>query len=250
MMNQDMSGRVALVTGAARNIGRAIALHLAAAGAKVVLAARADEAGLREGVELIEADGGKADFILTDITDEASVARMIDHTISTFGRLDILVNNAALRIETPIQDMTYAEWRAVTSVILDGSFLCARAAIPHLAKSDAGTIVNIGGMTAHTGAPNRAHVVAAKAGLVGLTRALAYELAPEGITANIVVPGSINTLRGASARGTAVRHGRNGLIGRRGEPDEIAAMVCMLAGPASCYVTGQTIHVNGGSFMA
>ena len=247
--NQELAGRVALVTGAARNIGRAISVDLAEAGAAVAINVRSDMSGAKEGVRQIEAAGGKAIAIAADVSDEQSVSELIARVIAEFGRLDVLVNNASMRIETPIERMSYAEWRSVTSVILDGPFLCARAAIPHLAKSPAGAIINIGGRTGHTGAAHRAHVVSAKAGLVGLTKALAHELAPEGITVNLVSPGGINTVRGASAIGESPNAGRVPMVGRRGEPEDIAAMVRFLAGPNSRYMTGQTVHLSGGSHM-
>lgn len=248
-IDKSLAGKVALVTGASRNIGRAIAKRLSDAGASVVLAARSDANGLQEGVDQIVNAGGQAALVLADVSDEAAVRRMVDHTISSFGHLDILVNNAALRIEESIEDMSYESWRAVTSVILDGSFICSRAALPYLVASGAGAIINIGGLTGHAGAPNRAHVVAAKAGLIGLTKACAIELALRGVTVNLVVPGRIRTARGASAKGMSPVGGLPGMVGRRGEPEEIAAMVCMLAGPDARYITGQTVHVNGGSFM-
>lgn len=249
MATGDMDGRVTLVTGAARNIGRAIALRLAAAGSPVVLAARSDEAGLAEGVEAIRAAGGVASHVLADVTDPASVARMVETVVERHGRLDVLVNNASLRVETAFDEMTFEDWRAVLAVILDGSFLCIRAALPHLAASGTGAVINLGGMTAHTGAKRRAHVVSAKSAIVGLTRALAVELAPRGITVNVVAPGRIATVRGASAVGVSPSAGSPAMIGRRGRPEEIAAAVHLLAGPDGRYTTGQTYHVNGGSFM-
>ena len=170
--------------------------------------------------------------------------------LDAFGRIDILVNNAALRRETKFEDLTYAEWREVTAVLLDGPFLCAKAALPALKAAGGGSIVNIGGMSAHTGTTDRAHVVAAKSGVVGLTRALAFDLAPFAITANCVVPGLIDTQRGKSGHGSkSLSAARVPLTGRLGHPEEVASMVRMLAGPQSRYITGQTLHVNGGAFL-
>jgi 3-oxoacyl-[acyl-carrier protein] reductase len=167
-----------------------------------------------------------------------------------FGRLDILVNNAALRAETPFAEMPYEEWRQVLGSILDASFLCAQACLPHLARSGAGSIVNLGGLTAHRGAAGRAHVVAAKLGVVGLTRALALELAPQAITVNCVVPGTIDTVRGlpGAPERPAPRQGMPPL-GRRGTPEEVAGAVRFLCGPGARYITGETLHVNGGGYM-
>lgn len=251
----ELAGRVALVTGGARNIGRAIAISLADGGANVMVCAREDQAGLDETVAAIAAAGGTAVTVLADVTDEASVATMIAATLARFGRLDILVNNAAVRGEMPLADMTLAEWRRVVSVALEGPFLCARAALPALIASRAGTngggaIINIGGLTGYTGARNRAHVVSAKAGLDGLTKALAHELADNDITVNLVSPGLIDTVRGKHSVAKPDHHRRHeALLGRRGRPEEVAAMVRHLAGPLGRFVTGQTIHVNGGVYL-
>jgi 3-oxoacyl-[acyl-carrier protein] reductase len=235
----ELQGRVALVTGAARNIGRAIALELAAAGASVVVNARTS----RTDIDALAAEiGGLA--VLADVTDEAAVAGMVQAALERFGALDILVNNAALRAVEPLEEITLARWREVTGVIFDGAWVCARACLPHF-KSGTGAIVNIGGMSAHTGAAGRPHVVAAKAALVGLTRALAHDLAPRGITANCVVPGLIETVRSSPSA-----HSRESLMQRRGRPEEVAAAVRFLAGPGARYITGQALHVNGGGFLA
>jgi 3-oxoacyl-[acyl-carrier protein] reductase len=235
----ELKGRVALVTGAARNIGRAIALELAAAGASVVVNAKTS----RDEVDtLAEETGGLS--ILADVTDEAAVARMVQAALERFGRLDILVNNAALRAVEPLERIGFERWREITGVILDGAWLCARACLPHL-PDDTGAIINIGGMSAHTGAAGRPHVVAAKAGVVGLTRALAHDLAPRGITVNCVVPGLIDTVRSSPSA-----HTIESLMGRRGRPEEVAGAVRFLAGPGARYITGQTLHVNGGGFLA
>ena len=172
---------------------------------------------------------------------------MLAEVARRFGRLDILVNNAAIRAEAPFAELTFDAWRHCMAVTLDGAFHCTQAALPHLLRSDAAAVVNIGGLTGHTGAPQRAHVVAAKAGLAGLTRALAHELSPQGITVNLVAPGLIETTRPGGP--PAHRAGRTTLVGRQGRPDDVAGAVRWLAGPAGRYVTGQSIHVNGGLFM-
>jgi 3-oxoacyl-[acyl-carrier protein] reductase len=247
---QDMQGKVALITGGARNIGRAIALALADAGAHVALAARADRAGLEETAALARAKGVRAEVILADITDEASVRDMIGAVSKAFGRLDVLVNNAALRAETPIEEITTAEWRKVLAVNLDAAFFTVQAALSLLKASDAGAVINIGGLTGYTGAKNRPHVVAAKAGLDGLTKALAQDLAEAQITVNLVSPGLIATQRGGSSPVEPDHHKKHTtLLGRRGQPEEVAAMVRHLVGPNGRYITGQTIHVNGGVYL-
>jgi 3-oxoacyl-[acyl-carrier protein] reductase len=245
--DQELRGRVALVTGGARNIGRAIALDLANAGAAVIVNTRASREAAETVAREIEGRGGQALVALADVTDEAAVGTMIEAAVARFGRLDILVNNAAVRPERPFEHMELAEFRSVVGVILEGAFLCARLALPHLRGSDGAAIVNIGGMTGHSGAANRVHVVAGKAGLVGLTKALAHELSPAGITVNCVVPGLIATTRAAGVPGAHLRN--TPLVGRRGLPEDVAAMVRHLAGPAGRYITGQTIHVNGGAFL-
>jgi 3-oxoacyl-[acyl-carrier protein] reductase len=249
-MNQELSGRVAIVTGAARNIGRAIAVALGRAGASVVVNAKNSAELAEETAQAVRNAGSDALVHLADIANPAGGAGLIAAAIERFGHLDILVNNAAIRRETAFADLGWTEWRDVLSVILDGAYICAHAALPYLEKSAAGSIINIGGMSAHSGAARRAHVIAAKAGLVGLTRALAHDLGPAGITVNCVVPGLIDTVRGGSAQGTPSHHATHAtLLGRRGTPDEIAGMVRFLCGPDGRYITGQTIQVNGGAFM-
>jgi 3-oxoacyl-[acyl-carrier protein] reductase len=244
----ELKGRVALVTGASRNIGRAIALELADAGAAVVVNTRVSREAAEGMVGEIEMRGGQALLALADVTDEAAVGAMVEAAVERFGRLDIVVHNAAVRPERSFEEMSLAEFRSVVGLIVEGGFICAHAALPHLRRSDGAAIINIGGTTGHTGAAGRAHVVAGKAGLVGLTKALAHELSPLGITANCVVPGLIAT---ADRKGTVPGvHLRNPpLVGRRGQPEDVAAMVRHLAGPAGRYITGQTIHVNGGAFL-
>jgi len=237
---KELQGKVAIVTGAGRNIGRAIALELASAGASVVVTAKSSA----EEIEAVAAEtGGLA--LLADVVDEAAVERAVARTLQRFGRLDILVNNAAIRAVEPVEGITLARWRQVTGVILDGAWICAKACLASLEKSEAGSIVNIGGMSAHTGAAGRPHVVAAKAGLVGLTRALAHDLAPYGVTVNCVVPGLIETRRSSPSA-----HQRESALGRRGTPEDVAAAVRFLAGPGARYITGQTLHVNGGGFLS
>jgi len=247
----ELAGRVALVTGGARNIGRAIARALAAGGAAVMVNACTSREDAEATVKMIEADGGRAAFYMGDVTDVAAVRAMVDDTIRRFGRLDCLVNNGALRPDTPFTDITLEEWRRVISVVLDGAFICTQACLPHLKQAGEAAIINIGGLTGHQGAFRRAHVVAAKSGLAGMTKALAHDFAEFGITVNCVVPGPIDTLRGLPGMAPVRPGHRNAvpLIGRRGEPGEIAAMVRMLCGPDARFITGQAIHINGGVLM-
>jgi 3-oxoacyl-[acyl-carrier protein] reductase len=243
----ELTGKVALVTGGAKNIGRAIVLELAKAGAHVAILTRSAVQAADAVVEEARRCGVDAEAYVADVTDEPAVERALGAIEQRFGRLDVLVNNAAIRTEVPFAELSLAEWRHVLAVTLDGAFLCAQKALPLLGASGAGTIVNIGGLTAYTGAKHRAHVVAAKAGLDGLTKALAVELAPQAITVNLVAPGLIDTQRGT----TPHHHQTHAtLLGRRGTPEEVAALVRYLAGPTARFVTGQTIHLNGGAYLA
>jgi 3-oxoacyl-[acyl-carrier protein] reductase len=245
----ELAGRVAIVTGAGRNIGRAIALALAEAGASVVVNGRANREAVDGVVAEIEAKGGKALAAMADVADEAAVARMTAAAVERFGRIDILVNNAAGRPERKLEAMSLADWRDVLATVLDGAFLTVKAALPHLEQSGAGAIVNIGGVSGHVGTKHRAHVVTAKAGLVGLTKALAHDLAEHQITANCVVPGLIDTARDPNAQLPHHHNVSKTLTGRFGTPEEIAAAVRFLAGPQARYITGQTLHVNGGVYL-
>jgi 3-oxoacyl-[acyl-carrier protein] reductase len=246
--DRELAGKVAVVTGAGRNIGRAIALALADAGAAVVVNVRSDRQEADGVVREIEAAGGKAVGVLGDIGDPQTAVALAEAALKAFGRIDILVNNAALRREKPIGEMSYADWREVMAVTLDGAFHCLRACLPALRK-DGGSVVNIGGMSAHIGAKHRAHVMTAKAGLVGFTRALAHDLAADRITANCVVPGAIVTTRPASSPNPAQHLTHGTITGERGKPQDVAAMVRFLAGPGGRAVTGQTLHVNAGAYL-
>jgi 3-oxoacyl-[acyl-carrier protein] reductase len=247
--NNELSGKVAIVTGAGRNIGRAIALALAADGASVLVNARGNRAEAESVAREIEALGGKALVHIGDVADPAAVRAMADATKGRFGRIDILVNNAALRREKPFAEMDYAEWREILDVTLDGTFHCIKACLGPLRESGAGTVVNIGGLSAHSGAANRAHVVTAKAGIVGFTRALAHDLADDGITVNCVVPGLIGTPRPKDRPEPAHHLVHQTITGARGRPEDIAAAVRFLCSPGARYITGQAIHFNGGAYL-
>jgi 3-oxoacyl-[acyl-carrier protein] reductase len=246
--NRELTGKVAIVTGAGRNIGRAIALALARAGASVIVNVRSNQIEAEGVVREIEAGGSKAVAVLGDIGNEKTADALAETALKRFGRIDILVNNAALRREKPIGDMSYAEWREVMDVILDGTFRCVHACLPALKKSG-GSIINIGGMSAHIGSKDRAHVITAKAALVGFSRALAHDLAADKITANCVVPGAIDTTRPASSQNPAHHLTHGTITGERGKAEDVAAMVRYLCGPGGRYVTGQTIHVSGGAYL-
>lgn len=252
MTDRALLGRVALVTGSSRRIGREIVLALAAAGANVIVHGR----GNRDAAEAVrreaEALRVKASVALCDVADHASVGTMIENAVAQHGRLDILVNNAAVRRRRGLAEITVAEWREVVGIILDGAFHCAQAAAPHLVRGGKGRIINIGGDSAFTGARDHAHVIAAKAGLQGLTRALAADLAAQAVTVNMISPGYIEAKEDDPKR-TAERRQHYALdripLGGPGSPGHIAAVVTALAGDGFSYVTGQTLHVNGGFLM-
>jgi 3-oxoacyl-[acyl-carrier protein] reductase len=248
-MAKELTGKVAIVTGAGRNIGRAIALTLAEGGASILVNARSNRAEAEAVAREIEAAGGKALVHIGDVADAKSVQAMADAAVNQFGRIDILVNNAALRREKSFAEMSYAEWREIMDVTLDGTFHCVKACLPALRQSGAGAIVNIGGLSAHTGAKNRTHVVTAKAGIIGFTRALAHDLADDGITVNCVVPGLIGTPRpkGSPEPAHHLTHGT--ITGERGRPEDVAAAVRFLCGPGARYINGQAIHANGGAYL-
>ncbi|HEX3538232.1 MAG TPA: SDR family oxidoreductase [Stellaceae bacterium] len=247
---QALAGKVAIVTGAGKNIGKAIAVALAEHGAAVIVNGRGDRAIIEETAKEIRAAGGRAIPVLADVSKADQVATMVEAAVKEFGGVDIAVNNAGLRRQTPFLQMTLEEWHEILSVALDGAFTLAKATAPEMIKRGGGSIIGLSGISHHAGASERVHVNASKAGLEGFIRGLAIELAPHNITANCVAPGSIDTVRGASAGGP---HGRTLSreipAGRQGKPEEIAAMVRFLAGPEGRYVTGQTIHVNGGMFF-
>jgi 3-oxoacyl-[acyl-carrier protein] reductase len=244
---KELSGKVAIVTGAGRNIGRAIALQLAEAGAAVVVNVRSNKAEADAVVAEIEKAGGKAIAVLGDVADAKAMQALAAATVKTYGRIDCLINNASLRRENSIEDMSYEEWREVMDVTLDSAFHGVKACLPAL-KKQGGTIINVGGMSAHIGSAGRAHVMTAKAGLTGFTRGLAHDLAKLKITANCVVPGSIDTVRPGTSQKPAHHLTHNTLTGERGKPYDVAAMIVFLCGPGGRYVTGQTIHINGGAY--
>jgi 3-oxoacyl-[acyl-carrier protein] reductase len=247
---QALAGKVAIVTGSGKNIGKAIAAALAADGAAVVVNGRGDRAIVEATASELRAAGGKAMPYLADVSQPDAVAGMVDAAVREFGGVDIAVTNAGLRRQTPFLQMNLEEWHEILAVALDGAFIVAKAVVPEMIKRGGGALIGLSGVSHHAGASNRVHVNASKAGLEGLTRGLAIELAPHNITANCVAPGSIDTVRGPSAGGAHGRAIGQGIpLGRQGKPEEIAAMVRFLAGPEGRYITGQTIHVNGGLFL-
>lgn len=239
----EFAGKVALVTGAARNIGRAIALSLASGGAKVAVNTRSNAEQARGVVDEIKTLGSDAEAYVADVADPAQVQTMVDAVVKRFGRLDILVLNAAVREHVHFDEISYEDWRRIMATNLDSAFVFTKACLPALKKSGDGRIVNFAGVTALLGLKDRAHVAASKHGIVGLTKALAADLAEFGIRVNCISPGQIDTSR----QGHAPKDRSKDIpLGRKGTPFEIAGIVRSLCGPAGAYMTGQTLHINGG----
>ena len=250
MSDRKLNGQVAIVTGGVRRIGRATALALAREGASVVINARSSREEAERTAREVEALGGRVMVHLADVTDEGAVAGMVAAAVDAFGRIDILINNAAIRREAPFLEMTLAQWREINGVVVEGAFLVSRAVLPHMVRQKQGRIINLGGVSGHTGAYNRAHVVTAKTALTGLTRALAVEFAEHGVTVNCVAPGKIGGQRSAtSGQSGALPNNRGPLVNREGTPDDVAEVIRMLCLPTGGFITGQTIHVSGGIHM-
>lgn len=248
---RPLAGKVALVTGSARRIGRECALLLAREGAHVVVHAKTSKGEIEAVAAEIRAEGGSATALLADITVEAEAQRLVDTIINEASRVDILVNNAAVRGEKAFTELDLATFRAVYAVTVEGAFLVTRSAVPAMVRNGFGRIISIGGVSAHAGVFHRVHVATAKAALVGFTRALAVELGEHGITANLVVPGRIGGARSkTSGAGGAFPGGGFLPVGHEGAPRNVAEIVRTLALPAGDFITGQTIHVSGGMYLA
>lgn len=248
MTDKTLSGHTALVTGGARNIGRAIALTLADAGANVVVNTLKDHAAAEAVVEEIKQRGGHAIAAVADVADRDQVDAMVEAGRAAFGRVDIVVANASARGQIDFLDMDHATFRRVVDISLDGTFHLAQATLPMMLEAGWGRIVTLGGISWHVGLKRRAHNLAAKSGLTGLTRALAAEFADKGVTANMVSPGIIETVRPASA-GALPERSAEPPVGRKGTSEEVASAVRFLCEPAQGYMTGQILHVNGGFYL-
>jgi 3-oxoacyl-[acyl-carrier protein] reductase len=242
-----LDGKVALVTGSGRNIGRATVLQLAAEGAHVVVNARANQDEAEAVAREARALGVKALPLLADVANKAQVDRMVEQALAEFGRLDILINNAAIRPHKPFTELTVQDWEEVRGVVLDGAFYCTGAAINAMVEQQYGRIVFFTGEGAFAGGAKRAHVSAAKMGLVGLARSLASEFAAHNIRVNVVSPGSIDTSRANPEWYQGRPPNAAGIpLGRQGTVEEIAATCVFLVSDDGGFITGQTIHVNGG----
>lgn len=245
--NRELDGAIAIVTGSSRNIGKAIALTLADAGANILINARSSVEEAEAVAEEARGMGVEAVVHLADVSDSAQVNEMVATAVKEFGGLDLMISNTAMRGETALEDTTDEYWRSIIGSSLDAAFFCARAATPHLKASNRGAIVNLGGATANAGMPERSHVAAAKGGVHGMTTALAAELAPFDVTVNCVSPGYIDT---GSGHVPPHIQKRGAPLGRAGAVDEVAATVRHLCGPGGRFTTGTTIHVNGGWYMS
>ena len=244
---KELDGRVAIITGAGRSIGRAMALELAAGGAAVVVNVRSNRTEAEAVVKEIEAAGGRGLAAVADVTDAAAVEAMAKAALARFGRIDYLVNNAALRQEKTIEHMTFEDWRYITGIVLDGAFHCVKACLESIKQSDAGSIINVGGLTGAMGAPDRVHVVTAKAGLAGFTRGLAMELAPHKVTVNTLVPAML--ARPDKPNEIPPHPIYRPILGRAAWPSDFAPLTRFLLGPGARYITGQIINVNGGTYF-
>jgi 3-oxoacyl-[acyl-carrier protein] reductase len=256
-----LSGRIALVTGAGRNLGRATALALAREGATVVVNGLTDNAALEAVAAEITQSGGKALPIQADVSDFLQVERLVGRAREELGTVDVLVSNAAIRPHGPLTDFTAEQWRRVMAVDLDATFFLAKAIIPGMLEHGRGSIIAISGLAAFGIRTGATAVGTAKAGLIGMMRGIARDYAGVGIRANTVVPGNMATSRWdqrAYLEGTTPQlvgtvadlADKSVPIGRLGRPEEVAAACVYLASDDAAYTTGQTIHVGGGMYMA
>jgi 3-oxoacyl-[acyl-carrier protein] reductase len=248
----ELTGRVAVVTGGSRGIGRAIAIALGRAGAKVVVNYTANEAAANEAAAAVVAAGGAAVTKRFDVADSAAVDVAIKEVIAAEGGLHILVNNAGIAVNTLVLGAKDADWKRAIDVNLNGTFHCCRSALRAIMKAkETGRIINITSITGETGSAGQGPYVAAKAGVIGLTKTLAREYASRGVTVNAVSPGYIDTDMTASElpEDRRVELLKTIPLGRVGKPEDVAAAVAYLAGPSASYVTGQVLRVNGGLFM-
>jgi 3-oxoacyl-[acyl-carrier protein] reductase len=245
-----LEGKAALVTGASRGIGREIALELARQGADVAVNYSGSEAKAYEVVEEIKALGRKAFAIQCNVADSESVSNMVKVTIENFGRLDILVNNAGITKDNLLMRMKEDEWDDVININLKGVFLCTKAVTRQMMKQRSGRIINISSIVGVSGNPGQANYVAAKSGVIGLTKTAAKELASRGITVNAVAPGFITTdMTDKLADDLKAEMLKQIPLAKLGEPQDVAKVVAFLASDDSRYMTGQTLHVDGGMVM-
>ncbi|MEQ8195471.1 MAG: SDR family oxidoreductase [Rhodospirillales bacterium] len=248
--NNELAGKIAIVTGASRNIGRAIALELARGGADVTVNGQSDKAAAESVAEEIRKMGRKAHVVIADISKQEDVDRIVAETVKELGGVDILVNNAAARSRKDFTELTFAEWERVRSIACDGALRLCIAAVPHMIKRGGGSIVGIHGMGSYSGSSKGAHKSAVKDAMSAFHRGMAADLGKHNINANVGVVGSFDTDR-ASGSGDAISQTADAKVpmGRKGTPQDMANLIRFLCGPYGHYISGQTIHVNGAALM-
>lgn len=246
-MRLDLSGKVALVTGASRGIGRATAVTLAGAGARVIVTSRGDAA--QSVADEIMQSGGTATAIAADVADSAAIGAAVEQILETHGRLDILVNNAGIARDQLLLRMKREDWDAVVATNLTGTFVCTQAVLRTMVRQRAGRIISIGSVVGQSGNPGQTNYAATKAGIIGFSKALAREVASRNITVNVVAPGLIDTDMTRDISSDAQANWTSNIpLGRLGTPEDVAAAVCFLASDAASYITGQVLAVNGGMY--
>lgn len=245
-----LEGKVAIVTGASRGIGRSVAIALAKAGAKVVINYAGNAAAAAEVKTIIEAAGGESLLMQADVAKDEAVAAMVKQTMETFGRIDILVNNAGITRDNLLMRMKEEDWDAVLNTNLKGVFMCTKQISKVMMKQRTGKIVNMTSVVGLMGNAGQSNYAAAKAGVIGFTKSMAKELASRGITVNAIAPGFINTDMTA-VLSEQVKEGLATKIpaGRLGDPEDVAAAVLFLVSDSANYITGQTLNVDGGMVM-
>jgi 3-oxoacyl-[acyl-carrier protein] reductase len=252
LSNNFSKNKVVVITGGAKKIGRATAKKLADQGFNILIhtgGKSIDEA--KKTVAIVKGYGVQSDFIDGDLADIKTIDK-IKSAAEKLGTPSVLINNAGLRIHDDFEKITYEDWKRVMTVNVDASFLCTQALIGHMTKQKWGRVINIGGLSAHIGAKERAHVVTSKAALIGLTKAISMEFLERGVTCNCVVPGFIEDFdsKEKALKGHWLRHPQtpNLVLNRFGNPDEVAEVIANLCKKEADYINGQTLHVNGGSY--
>jgi len=245
-----LEGKVAIVTGASRGIGRSVAIALAEAGAKVVINYAGNLAAAEEVKNIIEAAGGQALLMQADVASDEAVASMVKETIESFGRIDILVNNAGITRDNLLMRMKEGDWDAVMNTNLKGIFMCTKAVSRVMMKQKYGKIINMTSVVGITGNAGQANYAAAKAGVIGFTKSMAKELASRNITVNAIAPGFINTDMTAGLPDQVKEELITKVpVGYLGSPEDVAAAVLFLVSDGAKYITGQTLNVDGGMVM-
>ncbi|MEX0800132.1 MAG: 3-oxoacyl-[acyl-carrier-protein] reductase [Dehalococcoidia bacterium] len=243
----DLTGRAALITGSSRGIGRSIALHLARQGASIAVNYLNNEKAAKEVQATIGSYEGQAVLVQGDVSDPEQAERVVETAREAFGKLDILVNNAGFNRDTLLLRMSVQDWDEVMSTNLRAAFLCTKAALKHMLKQRSGRVINIGSVSGIAGNAGQANYAAAKAGLIGFTKAVAREMGSRGITANIVVPGLVQTeLTEHIPQQVKDMAMERIFVGRLGRPEDVAACVAFLASDEASYISGQALVVDGG----